>query len=210
MPRILVYGDSNSWGYQPLTGRRFAKGVRWPTVMHALLGPDWELVEEALNGRTTVLDDPTAPHRNGLTYLAPCLLSHEPLDVVVIALGVNDLKRQFSRTAAEIADGAGRLVKTTKALFSERASTPQIVLVAPAPLARLTLLADEFAGGTEVSRELKGHFERVADSQGVQHISLGDTITLSDLDGIHMDADAHMAWGRQMAEFVARLTLTSR
>ena len=208
MPRILVFGDSNSWGYEPGTGRRFPKGVRWPTVMHDGLGPRWELVEEAMNGRTTVFEDPIEPHRCGLSYLPACLISHEPLDVMVIALGVNDLKRRFYLSAADIADGPGRLVQVTKAMARDAAGrTPQIVLVAPAALTRLTALADMFTGGEATSRDLKRHYARVAAAEAVHGLALEDTVAFSDVDGIHLDAAAHGAWGRHMAQVVGAIDL---
>jgi lysophospholipase L1-like esterase len=208
MPRILVFGDSNAWGYEPGTGRRYPKGIRWPTVMQEALGPAWDLVEEGMNGRTTVFEDPIEPHRNGLSYLPACLLSHAPLDVVVIALGINDLKRRFSLSAADIADGAGRLIQVAKTLGKDAEDrAPQIVLVAPAPLGPLTAFADRFAGGTATSHDLKHHYQRVAAANRVHGLAMGDTIALSDRDGIHMDAAAHDAWGRRMADFVGALVL---
>jgi lysophospholipase L1-like esterase len=207
MTRILVYGDSNSWGYEPVKGTRFARGTRWPTVMHADLGNEWELIEEAMNGRTTAYEDPIEPFRNGATYLPPCLLSHNPIDVVIIALGVNDLKRRFSLSAYDIASGAGKLVEITKLYAVDHAGkSPHIILVAPAPLATLTHLADMFAGGTETARELKSKFETKARDLGVSCTAMGDNVSYSNLDGIHLDADGHMAWGKHMAHVVSECT----
>lgn len=61
------------------------------------------IIEEGCGGRTTVWDDPLEMHKNGRTYLLPCLHSHRPLDAVVIALGTNDLKCRFSLTSYDIA-----------------------------------------------------------------------------------------------------------
>jgi lysophospholipase L1-like esterase len=58
--RILCFGDSNTWGWIPGSdGDRFPADVRWPGVMAAELGPDFVVIEEAQNGRTTLWDDPT-------------------------------------------------------------------------------------------------------------------------------------------------------
>ena len=74
-------------------------------------GREWMVIEEGLGGRTTVSDDPIeGAEKNGKTYLYPCLMSHRPLDVVVIMLGTNDLKARFNKTAWEIAAGVGVLV----------------------------------------------------------------------------------------------------
>ena len=96
MRRILCFGDSNTWGYDPATGERFDEQTRWTGVLQAALGGDYTVIEEGLNGRTTVWDDPIEGHKNGHEYLVPCLETHRPLDLVVLMLGTNDLKRRFS------------------------------------------------------------------------------------------------------------------
>jgi lysophospholipase L1-like esterase len=108
---VLCYGDSNTYGWDSETGGRFPPDVRWPGVLAAELGSGWRVVEEGLGGRTTVHDDPLMPHRNGLTYLAPCLCSHAPLDAVVLFLGTNDLKPRFGLPAGDVARGIGVLIE---------------------------------------------------------------------------------------------------
>ena len=53
MKRVLCYGDSNTWGYDPGTGKRYAPDVRWTGVLANRLGPDYQVLEEGLNGRAT-------------------------------------------------------------------------------------------------------------------------------------------------------------
>ena len=86
MKTILCYGDSNTWGYIPGTGNRYPRQVRWTGVLQNLLGEKFHVIEEGLNGRTTVMDDPTRIAKNGLPYLRPCLDSHAPIDLVVLML----------------------------------------------------------------------------------------------------------------------------
>src|SRR5258708_36347550 len=106
MKVILAFGDSNPFGHDPATGARFAPDVRCTGVAQRHLGAGYRVIEEGLGGRTTVFDDPIEPDRCGLTYLRPCLLSHRPLDLVVIALGCNDMKKRFSAATSDIAGGA--------------------------------------------------------------------------------------------------------
>lgn len=101
MKTILCYGDSNTWGYDPETGERFPPDERWTGVLGTLLGDGYSMIEEGLNRRTTVRDDPIEEHKNGRDYLRSCLASRQPLVLAVMALGVNDLKARSS--ASEIA-----------------------------------------------------------------------------------------------------------
>ena len=78
--------DERVVAVDPATQERHPRDVRWPGVLRAALGPGFEVIEEGLNGRTTLWDDPFEPGRRGLDYLLPCLRSHRPLDLVVVML----------------------------------------------------------------------------------------------------------------------------
>jgi lysophospholipase L1-like esterase len=170
MPTIVCYGDSNTYGYDAATAGRFPPDVRWPGVLRRELGAEFEVIEEGLNGRTTIWDDPFVDGRNGRNYLGPCLQSHAPIDVVVIMLGTNDLKAFFRVSAAEIASGAGALVgivQTSRA--GPGGGEPLVLLIAPPPF-----VADRghaelwgFAHAEAESRRFPGLFARLPKSPGV-------------------------------------------
>lgn len=203
MAVIVAFGDSNTWGYDPASGARFAPDVRWTGVMAATLGPENRVIEEGLNGRTTVFADPIEPDRRGADYLPPCLRSHAPLDLLIIALGCNDLKARFHVSAAEIAQGVERLVIMAQAEgVGPGGSPPRVLLVAPPPLAKLTGLADMFRDGSAKSRDLAPRYAEVAERRGVGYFDAGQFIHCSDLDGIHYEASQHALLGRAMAEAV--------
>jgi lysophospholipase L1-like esterase len=201
MPVIVVFGDSNTWGYDPATGARFPRAQRWPSVLQRELGPDFEVIAEALNGRTTVHDDPIEPYRCGADALPPCLMSHAPVDLVILALGCNDLKKRFSVSAFDVAEGAGRLVFLTRAYGQgPNARPPKVLLIAPPPFAKLTDYAEMFEGGTEKSRLLGQRYREVAEREGAGFLDAGAVIRCSDLDGIHYEADQHELLGRSAAK----------
>jgi lysophospholipase L1-like esterase len=200
MPVIVAFGDSNTWGSDPATGARISRGQRWPTVMGRELGPEFEVIAEGLRGRTTVHDDPIEPFRSGAEALPPCLMSHAPIDLVILALGCNDLKKRFSLSAFDIAEGAARLIFLARA-YGEGPDgrPPRILLIAPPPLARLTGYAEMFEGGTEKSRLLAQRFGEIARQEGVAFLDAGAVIRCSDHDGIHYEADQHAMLGRAAA-----------
>lgn len=207
MADIVAFGDSNTWGYDPATGTRFAAPTRWAGVMAAALGPQHRVIEEGLNGRTTVFVDPIEPDRRGADYLPPCLRSHAPLDLLIISLGCNDMKARFNVSAAEIAYGAERLVMLALAEpVGPKGRPPRVLLVAPPPVAKLTGFADMFRGAESKSRDLAQRYAEVAERRGVGFVDAGQFIHCSDLDGIHYEADQHAVLGRAMAE-AARIVL---
>lgn len=205
MPTILCYGDSNTWGYDPVGGARLPRDRRWPGVLSRIL-PECEIVEEGLPGRTTVLDDPFEDGRNGLTYLAPCLASHAPVDLVVLMLGTNDVKTIFPLDAAGIAAGADRLVtviRRSRCGPGERA--PEVLLVAPPPVTDPRPLQRVWgfsAGSVERAGELARFYREVAENQRCAFLDAGATAAVSPSDGVHLDAEAHQALGKAIADSV--------
>ena len=158
MKTILCYGDSNTHGADPNNGPRLDHHTRWPGVLRASLGDQYWVVEEGCSGRTTVLDDPLDPRKNGATSLLMLLESHQPIDLVVILLGTNDLKHCFGASAESIARGLETLVGICRSSTAGPGllASPDILVVAPPPLAKIagTPYAEMFAGGEEKSNEL--------------------------------------------------------
>ncbi len=203
MPVIVVFGDSNTWGYNPATGGRFPRAQRWTGVLQRALGADFEVIAEGLNGRTTVHDDPIEPYRSGADALPPCLMSHAPVDLVILALGCNDLKKRVSLSPFDIAEGARRLIFLARA-YGEGpdGAAPRILLVAPPPVATLSAFAEMFDGAVQKSRLIGERYRAVAEEEGVAFLDAGRIIRCSDLDGIHYEADQHELLGQAAAKGV--------
>jgi lysophospholipase L1-like esterase len=211
MKNILCYGDSNTWGCKPIETlgviERFAPNTRWTGIMNQRLGVEYQVIEEGLNARTTVHDDPIdGAHKNGKSYLQPCLETHAPLDLVIIMLGTNDLKSRFSLSAFDIACGLKPLLEIVAAIAPKNGGVkPHALVIAPPPLAWLSLLADMFEGGREKSNQLTTHYEAMAELFGSHFIDAGDVITSSDIDGVHFDLDQHRLLGEALAAKVQRI-----
>ena len=125
--RILCYGDSNTWGYDPTSGMRFAH--RWPKVL-AQQFPQDEIIEEGLNGRTLVHEDPYGKGRCGSAVLEMLLRTHQPLDLIIMMLGTNDLKTMYHLNAEMIAKGVRENIKIMQNPFLyERYVIPKILVV---------------------------------------------------------------------------------
>ena len=211
MRTVLCYGDSNTWGYEPATGNRFPEDVRWPGVLAHELGDDFRVIEEALNGRTTVRDDPVEEYKNGKDYLRPCLESQAPLDLVIIALGVNDLKARFFASASDAADGAGVLVSIAqRSGVGPGGNSPAVLLVAPPPVGHLTELAQMFAGAGEKSKGFSRQYRRVAQKYGCRLLDAGEVVQASDRDGIHLEAAEHRKLGEDIATSVKETLAVGR
>lgn len=206
MKTILCYGDSNTWGYNPTDAGRYPRDVRWSGVLTKELGAGYQVIEEGLNGRTTVWDDPIEGYKNGHDYLIPCLETHKPIDLVVLMLGTNDLKMRFSVSAYDIANSAGVLVDVIhKSASGPDGGAPQVLLMAPPPVAQLTDFAEMFDGAVAKSKKLGEHYRRVADERSCAFLDAGTVVVSSNVDGIHFDPPEHAKLGRAVAQRVKEL-----
>jgi lysophospholipase L1-like esterase len=208
MKTIVCYGDSNTWGYNPSTQRRYAREERWPGVLRNELGSEYLVIEEGLGGRTTVWDDPIEGYKNGKEYLIPCLGTHCPIDLVIILLGTNDLKKRFSLTAFDIANGAGVLVQIVqKSTAGPDNQAPQVLLLAPPQIASLagTQFVEMFEDAEEKSKKLSRHYRWVAQELGCEFLDTAEIIVSSSIDAIHLEIEAHQNLGKTVAARVREI-----
>lgn len=210
MKSVVCYGDSNTWGYatEPRPDGRYGFDERWTGVLQNGLGASWRVIEEGLGGRTTVNDDPVEGlERNGRTYLLPCLLTHQPIDVFVVMLGTVDLKARFNKTAWEIAAGVGALVNIVKSTaVGPGGGTPEIVVICPPPTrADLKDFSDLFVGAPAKSLDLARHYQAMASANGVLFLDAGTLIESSTVDGFHFDAPSHATLGRSLVAQIKRI-----
>ena len=204
MKTVLCFGDSNTWGYRPDGNGRFDWETRWPGVLQQALQGYARIIEEGLNARTTVIDDPVegvSVDRNGSRHLPVLLETHRPLDLVIIFLGINDLKRRFDAGAFDIAQSAGELVGMVKrSVAGPEGKPPAALLICPPPVKLLTHLAGLFEGAISKSAALGQHYAYQASRSGCHFLDAGEIVSLSPEDGIHLDAEEHLTLGRKVAE----------
>lgn len=139
MKNILIFGDSNTWGYDAAsynekTGlvKRMNEQERWPALVRNALGEGYFVIENALNARTNMEEDAYNPLRNGLKSLRVALDANAPLDLVVIQMGCNNLKHAFSLTPGMIAYGVEQLVRECQTSYYGY-PVPKVLVIAPSP-----------------------------------------------------------------------------
>ena len=166
------------------------------------------MIPEGLNGRTTVWDDPIEEYRCGKQQIIPCLDMHDPLDLVIIMIGSNDLKRRYTVSAQDIANGAGLILeRTLQHSCCFRDEKPKVLFMCPPPLGDISkgIFKYEFGGGEEKSHQLHTHYERVAEKYGVPYLNAGAYVHSSERDGAHLEADQHAILGKVVAEKVREI-----
>lgn len=213
MKNVMIFGDSNTWGWDPSNDlvdviKRWPDDVRWPGVMQDIIGDEYKVIQEGLNGRTTVWDDPIEEYRCGKDHIIPLLDTHAPLDLVIIMIGTNDCKVRYSVTAEDIANGAGLILdKTLAQVGAFGPNGPKVLFVAPPPLGPIEngIFSTMFKGNRKKSEDMAAYYKNVAESRGVAFFDAGSVAKGSDIDGLHLSADSHKALGEAMAKEVKKL-----
>jgi lysophospholipase L1-like esterase len=210
MTQILVYGDSLSWGIVPGTRRRLAFSERWPGILEAELlkaGTRVRVIEDCLNGRRTVWDDPFKPGRNGLAGLEQRIEVNSPLALVVLMLGTNDFQSMHQHNASHSAQGIASLVRAIRrAPIEPDMPAPPILIIAPPRAATASgTMADKFAGAREKAEGLGAAYAAIAAEMSCAFFDADRVIRASLVDGVHLDADQHTILGRQLVQPVSQL-----
>jgi lysophospholipase L1-like esterase len=204
---VLCYGDSITWGYNPANPNRMTINERWSGVLGNGLDNDFNVIEEGLNGRTTVWDDPfNHGFKNGLKYLIPCLDSHRPVDLCILLLGTNDMKKRFSLSAMEIYKGIATLLEVIKkSETGPNGTAPKILLLAPPYLNKSTRFSEEFRDSYNISRKLPSYYAQIAMDYSCEFLDTSKIIIASEIDGVHPEVNEHLKLGKAVLEIVKEI-----
>ena len=210
MIQILVYADSLTWGIVPDSRRRLPFEKRWPGVMELALNRDGRnvrVIEDSLNGRRTVFEDPYKPGRNGLVGLEQRIEIHSPLALVILMLGTNDFQSMHAHTPWHSAQGIGALIDAIRrAPIEPGMPVPTVLVVAPPALQTPKgAIAPKFAGAEKTSVGLAAAIGAVAREKGCAFLDAGTVTRSSVVDGVHLDADQHALLGIAIAGAVGPL-----
>lgn len=208
---ILCYGDSNTWGFNPEDGSRFPKEIRWTGVAEAIIGPKYNIIENGINGRTTVFDSPYGEdYQNGFKGLKYALNASKPLDGVVIMLGTNDLNYTDAEGSYKGLYRILNLLKNAYTFFKDTTKgssspiwkeSPNILLVSPI---RRNRKGEEYPNVEEERNKQSLLFplytKKLSTEFKTYYLDASSIVFPSTIDGLHMDEENHKKLGIAIAE----------
>lgn len=206
--RILCFGDSLTWGYEPGSShQRFSSDKRWTGILQDTLGNNFEVIEEGLNSRGIKNDDPRPGKegRRALDYIIPCLDTHDPLDYVIVLLGTNELKYEMNQTPKDIKKSMKKLLEVIAGRKSQmRGIKPNIILLAP-PLvndsSEYARKGDKYKLASEKSEKLGKEFEELAEELRIEFLDLSKLVETG-IDGVHITEGSHKIVGENVAKLI--------
>ena len=213
---IVCLGDSNTHGYCADPGDcadggiRFNEQERWTRLLQQGLGEEYLVIEEGLSGRTTCFEDPIHEGLSALSYVTPCLKSHEAVDLLIIMLGTNDTKDRFYASAACIGIGLSRLVKKAMATECWGDRKPNILVICPPPIGEGMLqspVADTMGTGcVEKSRQLAQYYRQQCELLSCHFLDAGSIpCEFNQIDYMHLTRQGHASLTKALTELVPTL-----
>ena len=212
MKNILFFGDSNTWGYTPVTGERYPEDVRWTRVAAALLGGEYHCIECGISGRTTVFDDPWRGCRKGSDALDFELIANTPLDLIVIMLGTNDLKFADAYRSAK---GVDTLLKMAETVDARRFTLSPVfpegikeLVISPIHIGPGVENNDEYVlmpQGRRESLKFAGYLKAVAEEHGAEFLDAAALAEPSEKDCEHLTPEGHGALARAAADKIKKI-----
>ncbi len=202
LKRILCFGDSNTFGYNPLTGSRYDKDSRWSGILSQLLKDKYEVVEEGMNNRTGFFKNPEGLKQSGADYLSVYWQNHCDFDIVILALGTNDAQIFYAMDEIAVEKGLKNLIN----IIQNANSKPEIILVPPVKITKdlfngwFAAIFDELS----IQRIEKTFyvFEKTAKENGCHYFDFNNFVRPSEYDGIHYTKDSHQIIADRFADFI--------
>lgn len=199
MKRILCFGDSNTYGYNPHNGSRYDKNTRWTGVLQKLAGENYEIVEAGGNNRTAFSDNPDGIQFTGYKLLPEYL--KENYETIILAIGINDLQIFYNPTIEEFENGIRAFVSG----IVEKTPDSDIIILSPSHITENILksnfrfLFDEIS--IEKSKKITPIYEKIAKEYNCKLLDLNKLVNTSKIDGLHYEAEEH----KKIAESVIKL-----
>lgn len=175
--KIICYGDSNTWGYDP---RNYFGGRcdnPWPEILGELSG--WDVVNQGENGREIPYLIPTFP---------------QDTDLLIIMLGTNDLLQSNS---VEVI--CWRMERLLTSLEMEPA---KILLLSPPPMVFGDWVRDQKL--IERSASLAECYRKLALRLGTGFMDSREWNIPMSFDGVHMTQDGHHTIASELYRYLTK------
>ncbi len=199
MKKVLCFGDSNTFGFNPKDGSRFDKNSRWTGILQFLCGEKFHIIEAGCNNRTAFSDNPAGKMFTGYKIL-PELLQPD-IDIVILAIGVNDLQFQYKVSDEDIFAGMSNLVE----IAQKGLQNAKIILVSPTNLTENVLKSPIFSTlfdktSIEKSKHLSKIYSEISKKYGCEFIDLNNVATPSTFDGLHFEPSEYEKIAKEIFE----------
>ena len=200
MKKIICYGDSNTFGYNPKDNSLFDENTRWTSLLQKYLGEDFEVINEGMCDRTGFVTNPKGFEFSAQKHFPKFIAKTNDIDLLILWVGTNDLQFQYDISVGTIEKGLQKLIDLAKE------KTKNIIIVSPVVLDERVLngfFKIQFDETSIVkSKKIGKIFKQIANSNNCEYFDVNKIATPSDLDGLHYDENGHKIIADKLVEFI--------
>ena len=202
MKKILCFGDSNTYGFDPQTYGRYDKNTRWCCLLSDILGDDYLVIEEGMNNRTAFFNNPVSRKESGQEYLESYMRKNKDIDICILSLGTNDAQSSYTLDKNIARRGLRKLISIIRKYNLET----KIIIVPPVKITE-DLLHSEFSelfdkNSIEIIKEIFPVFEPIAKNTDCYYFDFNKIVQPSKYDGIHYTKESHRIIAENLAGFI--------
>lgn len=199
MKKILCFGDSNTYGFDPMTGQRFNENTRWTSLLQKELSGKYEIIEAGCNNRTCFSDNPQGEFQTGYKAILSAL--NDDFEWVIIQIGINDLQRFFNPSYDDFKRGLENFLQIIK----NKSPKSKIILIRPQTLDE-TILKGSFSyqfdkNSIETSKQTGEIYNLAAKNFNCTLFDLNKIVKTS-TDGLHYDENSHKIISQKLANII--------
>ena len=203
--KILIYGDSNTWGDNFITGKRINDEKQWVNILRKKYNNEYLFFQEGLPGRLAGNEEIMKPYKNGQDTFISTFRTDAPVDLVIISLGTNDLQLKYNKSSEKIINDLLWYKNTLEESFDDiedkkkyfNGKMPKIIYILPINFDYQFNASEIFNSECERKRqEVIKYFQN--QNQNINIIK-SDEMDLFK-DGIHLSNQGH----RKMAKLVEK------
>lgn len=206
MKKILIYGDSNTWGDNFLTGKRIPDEKQWPNILANRLGSDYKILQEGLPGRLAGNEETIKKYKNGKDNFMSTFRTNAPVDYLIISLGTNDLQLKYNKESKKIIDDLLYYKDEIEKLYMDEEDKikyfvdkkmPKIIYIMPINFdykVNASMIFDE------KSEKKRKDIIKYFNDNNINNIVFENTELFE--DGIHMNFNGHETVANKMVEVV--------
>ncbi len=194
MRRIVFFGDSNTYGYEPgeIYGGRYPFSVRWADRLAENFRNEWEILSRGLNGRCI----PGIPaDRN---YMDPYLDNLGFVDVFAVMLGTNDVFLSYHPDAAAVV----RKMETFLSYLQTKENLREILLIAPPATGPEEMADIRLKIYAEEAKKLSAGYREIAEKRNIRFVDADAWHIPMTYDDVHFSEEGHRIFAAEMKQYM--------
>lgn len=184
--KILCYGDSNTYGYDPRSylGGRYPETVRWTALLEK---QGWIVFNEGENGRSI-------PQRERAVHSVVQMVEQLKPEITAVMLGSNDLLQDPRLSAEECALRMERFMQ----MLLEQSRTCKFLLIAPPPMTLGSWISEKAM--VQTSQGLGTYYKAAAQRLAVSFADAGEWQIDLTFDGVHFSEQGHLIFANKIGK----------